>query len=132
MRGGDGMATPSPSHTRLSLSAISHLRGEIGNEFRAMPVASLFSPAGRSAERMRGDEGGFGEAEAKRRFDKIAFGPPHPAFQATFSPLGRRENPPKRNAIGFKRQNTEWRKGAERYTAIFARSTSSPIPANPR
>ncbi|KQS90482.1 hypothetical protein ASG68_04440 [Rhizobium sp. Leaf453] len=43
-------------------------------------VRFLFSPAGRSAERMRGDEGGFGEAEAKRQIRKVAFGPPHPAF----------------------------------------------------
>ena len=53
-------------------------------------VASPFSPAGRSAERRRGDEGASSEAGAS----KIAFGPPHPALRATFSPLGRRGSVP--------------------------------------
>ncbi|MDQ0419585.1 hypothetical protein J2045_000598 [Peteryoungia aggregata LMG 23059] len=49
---------------------------------------SLFSPAGRSAERMRGDEGA-----ARHNFS--ASRPPHPALRATFSPLGRRGTPPR-------------------------------------
>ncbi len=43
-------------------------------------------PSGRSAERMRGDEGA-----ARHSF--CASRPPHPALRATFSPLGRRGIP---------------------------------------
>ena len=55
----------------------------IGELFMAMTAVCccLFSPAGRSAERMRGDEG-VAAGQALR--------PPHPALRATFSPLGRR------------------------------------------
>ncbi len=50
--------------------------------FGGMAGVSLFSPAGRSAERMRGDEGAAGQKRCLR--------PPHPALCATFSPVGRR------------------------------------------
>jgi hypothetical protein len=52
----------------------------------AAVAGSLFSPAGRSAEPMRGDEGA-----ARHSF--CASRPPHPALRATFSPLGRRGTP---------------------------------------
>ena len=59
-----------------------HLQGK-GN--RIWPSASsLFSPAGRSAERMRGDEGGFRGAGAKVRWPSAPlirrFTPPSPRW----------------------------------------------------
>ncbi len=50
---------------------------------RAPPRSPPSPPAGRSAERRRGDEGVFPRIRSEP--------PPHPALRATFSPPGRRE-----------------------------------------
>ena len=67
---------------------------------RELAMISLF-PRGEKCQRMRGDDGG-GEAGAGAG-KGVAFGPPHPALCATFSPRGRRQDSRKPHAIALRK-----------------------------